>query len=158
MIISSLIASHLNHRIIDDKFKHREIDCIIVRNFLINSVLYFTANSQVVDLVLLRGSYFLVVKRHAYFTIWRYRRENHGVWRNQNSSSLSERLFWISPQSFTSCCCNVDSVPYCFCFPFCILYWEIELSKEVEISTISMMVTCSHQFLVWPKCLSNNVL
>ncbi|KAK6157910.1 hypothetical protein DH2020_012158 [Rehmannia glutinosa] len=90
-------------------------------------------NSQVVDMVLLPNTYFLVVERYAYFTIWRYRTRNYSIWRNTDSSRLSERLLWISPQNVTFSGLGIDLLSYSFRFCLCLLHREVELPKEVKI-------------------------
>ncbi|KAI3448445.1 hypothetical protein Pfo_005110 [Paulownia fortunei] len=92
-----------------------------------------STNSQVVDMVLLPDSHFLVVERCAYFTICRYRTGNYSILRNNDCSRLSERLFWISPQYVTFSGFGFDLLSYSFCFSLCLLHREVELPKEVKI-------------------------
>ncbi|KAB1202047.1 Pleiotropic drug resistance protein 3 [Morella rubra] len=53
--------------------------------------------SKMVALVVLSGSYILVAEWFAYFTIWRYKYADRGIWRNPNSRCLHKRLLWLPP-------------------------------------------------------------
>ena len=91
------------------------------------------AYSKVVALVVLFMSHVLGTEWYAHFTIWRYRQRNFSIWRNKNDFRLLRRLLWVSPQSFRYRRCCSYCVSHFFCLSFCVLYWETEFSKEVNV-------------------------
>ena len=91
------------------------------------------AYSKVVALVVLFMSHILGTEWYADFAIWRYRQRNISIWRDNNSFCFPRGLLWVSSQSFRCCCCCSYYLPHCLCLSFCILYWETELPKEVNV-------------------------
>lgn len=86
-----------------------------------------------VVMVVLPNPYILDIKWYVYFSVWKYRQGNHGIWRDENGICLFKRLLWISTQSIDSSCSCYGIIPHCFCLPVCILYWEVKFSEEVKL-------------------------
>lgn len=90
------------------------------------------ANSKMVDMVVLSGSYILVNKRSVYFTIWRHIPRDDSIWRNHDSGCLLERLLWVSPGPISSC----GSCSHCLSTASCcylrILHRTVELPEAIN--------------------------
>lgn len=84
-------------------------------------------------LVLLYLPKFLDPECALYLTIWRCRKRDSCLWRNQISCVLLKRLLWISPWPVGRWCHSSHRLSSLVCFPICSLHRKIEFPKQVKV-------------------------